>query len=122
MCLPRVGTWEFLNLLQCLGIGVQVHWHRECSKCAKTLDAYAVGSIVTISWGVSSRTGISRLWRNLSGYRRWAAWAGVITLDVAAVYEHVHLTMGAVSGFLFTLGGGWPTVWGDLDLVSCATG
>ena len=70
---------------------------------------------------VLSRTGIARLWRNLAGYLRWAAWAGVITLAVSAVCEHVCAAIGAVSVFLFTLGGGWSTV-GNLDLVRRAIG
>ena len=49
MCLPRVGAWGLLNLVQCLHRGFQVHWHRKCSKCAQTSGAYAVGGIVTIS-------------------------------------------------------------------------
>ena len=67
-------------------------------------------------------TGIARLWRNRAGYRRWDAWAGVITLANSAVYECVRLEIGPVSGVLFTLGGGWSTVWGTLDLVHRATG
>ena len=55
---------------------------------------------------VLSRTGISRLWRNLSGYRRWAAWYGVITLVIAAVCERMRVGMGAVSVDLFNIGGG----------------
>ena len=70
---------------------------------------------------VSSRTGTVRLWRNLAGYCRWAAWAGVITLAMAALFERVHVTIGAVSVVLFTLGGGRSTV-GNLDLVRRAIG
>ena len=44
-----------------------------------------------------STTGIARLCRNLSGYLRWAAWAGVMTLAVFAVCERVRLATGAVS-------------------------
>ena len=50
VCLPRVGVWGLLNLVQCLGRCGQVHWHRKCSKCAQTSGAYAVGGIVTIYW------------------------------------------------------------------------
>ena len=39
-----------------------------------------------------------------------------------AVFERVRLAIGAVSGVLFTLGDGWSTVWGTLDLVRRATG
>ena len=51
-------------------------------------------------------TGISRLWRNLRGYLRWAAWAGVTTLAVFAVCEQVRMATGAV----FTIGGWWELV------------
>ena len=68
------------------------------------------------------RTGIARLWRNWSGYRCLAAWAGVITLYMTAVCDRVHLTIGPVSGVLITLGGGWSTVCGTLELVRRATG
>ena len=61
-------------------------------------------------------TGIARLWRNLAGYRRWAAWAGLITLAMVAVCERVRVAIGAVSVVLFTLGGGRSMVW-NLDLV-----
>ena len=122
MCLPCVGAWGILNLFQFLGRGGQVHWHRKCSKCAQTLGAYAVFGIVTIALEVLSRTGIARLWRNWSGYCRWAAWVGVITLAMAEVCECVCLAIGAVSGVLFTLGGGWSTVWGNLDLLRRSTG
>ena len=71
---------------------------------------------------VLSRTGIARLWRNWAGYRCWAAWAGVITLAMDLVCERVRLAIGAVSGVLFALGGGWSTVWGNLDLVLRANG
>ena len=67
----------------------------------------------------------SRLWINWAGYRRWAAWdawAGVIKLTMAAVCDRVRLAIGPVSGVLFTVGGSWSTVWGNLDLVCCATG
>ena len=70
---------------------------------------------------VLSRTVIARLWRNLAGYCRWAAWPGVITLAMAAVCERVRAEMGAVSVVLFTLGGGRSTVW-NLDLVHRAIG
>ena len=43
------------------------------------------------------------------------------TLAMAAVCERVHLAIGAVSGVFFTLGGGWSTVWGTLDLVHRVT-
>ena len=52
------------------------------------------------------RTGIARLWRNLRGYLRWAAWAGVTTLSVFVVCERVRLATGAVS----TVGGLWDLV------------
>ena len=58
----------------------------------------------------------------MAGYCRWATWAGVITLVMAKVFERVCLAMGAVSGVLFTLGGGWSSMWGDMDLVCRATG
>ena len=48
MCLPRVGSWGFFNLVLFLGIGGQVHWHRKCSICAQTSGAYEVDSIVMI--------------------------------------------------------------------------
>ena len=70
---------------------------------------------------VSSRTGIVRLWRNLAGYCLWAAWDGVITLAMDAVFERVRVAMGAVSVVLFTLGGGRSTV-GNMDLVHRAIG
>ena len=41
----------------------------------------------------------------MSGYLRWAAWAGLIALAVLAVCERVSLAMGAVSIVLCTLGG-----------------
>ena len=41
---------------------------------------------------------------------------------MAAVCEGVRLAMGAVSIVLFTLGGGWSTVWGNMDLVRRAIG
>ena len=41
---------------------------------------------------------------------------------MAAVCEHLRLAIDAVSGVLFTLGGGWSTVWSNLDLVHCSTG
>ena len=46
----------------------------------------------------------------------------MVTLAMDAVCERVFLTMGAVSVVLFTLGGGWSTVWGNLDLVRRAIG
>ena len=46
----------------------------------------------------------------------------MITLAKAAVCESVRLEIGAVSGVVFTLGGGRSTVWGTLDLVRRATG
>ena len=57
----------------------------------------------------------------MAGYRRWAAWDGVITLAMAAVCERVSLAMCAMAGVLFTLGGGWSTVRVNLDLVRRAT-
>ena len=71
---------------------------------------------------VSSSTGIARLWRNWVGYCCLVAWAGVITLTMAAVFDRVHLAIGPVSGDFLTLGGGWSTVCGTLDLVRRATG
>ena len=68
------------------------------------------------------RIGIARLWRNWYGYRRWAAWDGVITLAMADVCDRVCLEIGPVSGVWITLGGGWSKIWGTLDLVRCATG
>ena len=41
---------------------------------------------------------------------------------MAAVYDHVHLKMGPMSVDLLTLGGGWSTICGTLDLVRCAAG
>ena len=120
MYLPRVGAWGLLNLVRFLDIGGQVHWHKKCSKCAQTFGAYA--RYCNGLPEVLSRTGIARLWRNRAGYRRWAALAGVITLAMAAVCKRVCMAIGAVSGVLFTLGGGWSTVWGTLDLVRRATG
>ena len=69
-----------------------------------------------------SRTGIARLLRNWSGYRCVDAWAGVITLAMAAVCDLVRLAIGPMSVDLFTLGGGWSTLCGTLDLVRRATG
>ena len=46
----------------------------------------------------------------------------MITLAMAAVCDRLRLEIGPVSGVLFTLGGGWSTVWGTLDLVLRATG
>ena len=40
---------------------------------------------------------MARLWRNLRGYLRCAAWEGVIALAVFAVCEQVRLATGAVS-------------------------
>ena len=71
---------------------------------------------------VSSRTGIARLWRNWSGYRCSAAWAGVITLAVTAVCDLVRLEISPMSGDFFTLVGGWSTVCGTLYLVCHAAG
>ena len=68
------------------------------------------------------RTGIARLLRNWYGYRCLADWAGVITLAMAAVCDRVCLAINPVSGDLLTLGGGWSTVCGTLNLVCCATG
>ena len=67
-------------------------------------------------------TGIVRLWRNWAGYRRLAAWAGVIKLAMAEVCDHVRLEIGPVSGDFLTLGGVWSTSCGTLDLVHCDTG
>ena len=68
------------------------------------------------------RTGIARLWRNWAGYCCLDAWGGVITLAMATVCDRVRLAIGAVSGNLLTLGGGWSTVCGTLDLVRRAIG
>ena len=67
-------------------------------------------------------TGIVRLWRNLAGYRRLAAWAGVIKLSMAAVCGRVSLEIVPVSGDLLILGGGWSLLCGTMDLVRHATG
>ena len=69
-----------------------------------------------------SRTGISRLWISWAGYRRLAAWAGVITLAVAVVFYILRLEIGPMSVYLFTLGGGGSTVCGTMDLVLRANG
>ena len=66
---------------------------RSCLYCKDCLDVF-------------SRTGISRLWRNLRGYLRWSAWAGVMTLAVFAVCERVCLATSDVS----TIGGLWDLV------------
>ena len=50
MCLPRIGAWGLLNLVQFFGRGGPVHWRRKCSKCVQTSGSYAVGGIVTIAW------------------------------------------------------------------------
>ena len=52
----------------------------------------------------------------MAGYLRWAAWAGLMTLAMFAVCEHVHLVMGAVSIVLCTLGG-VRSMEGTLDYV-----
>ena len=88
----------------CVNFGCLHSW-RYCNNCPEVL----------------SRTGIARLWRNLPGYRCWAAWDGVIILDIAAVCERVHAAMGAVPVVFFTLGGGRYTV-GNMDLASHAIG
>ena len=46
----------------------------------------------------------------------------MITLAMAEVCDGVLLTIGPVSGVLLTLGVGWSTVCGTLDLVRRATG
>ena len=51
-----------------------------------------------------------------------AAWYGVITLAVAAVFDIARLAIGPMSVDFLTLGGGCYTVCGTLDLVHCATG
>ena len=71
--------------------------------------------------GVLSRTGISRLLRNLDGYCCWAAWYEVMTLAMAAVFERVRREIVTVSIVLFTLGGGRSMV-GNLDRVRRAIG
>ena len=48
---------------------------------------------------------MAKLLRNLAGYLRCAAWAGVMALAIFAVCEGVRLEMGAVSIVLCTLGG-----------------
>ena len=40
-----------------------------------------------------------------------------MTLAKAEVCGRVRLSIGPVSGVVFTLGDGWSTVWGALDLV-----
>ena len=42
MCLPLIGAWGLLNLVQFLDIGGQVNWHKKCSKCAQTSGAYTI--------------------------------------------------------------------------------
>ena len=83
----------------CANFGCLLSW-RYCNDCSEVL----------------SRTGISRLWRNLAGYCRWAAWDGVITLAMAAFCEGVRVAMGDLSVVLFPLGGGRSAV-GNMDLV-----
>ena len=51
-----------------------------------------------------------------------AAWDGVITFSMAAVCDIMRLAIGPMSVDLITLGGGWYTVCGTLDLVCCDTG
>ena len=46
----------------------------------------------------------------------------MVTLAIAVVCERMRLAMGNVSGILFTLGGSWSMVWGNLDLVRHSTG
>ena len=41
----------------------------------------------------------------------------MITLAMTAVFDRVRLEIGPVSCVLVTLGGGWSTVCGTLDLV-----
>ena len=50
------------------------------------------------------------------------AWAGVITLPMAAVCDLVCLAIGPMSVDVLTLGGGWSMVCGTLDLVRRSTG
>ena len=46
----------------------------------------------------------------------------MIILTKAAVCDRVRLAIGPVSGVWLTLGGGWSTFWGTLDLVRRANG
>ena len=69
---------------------------------------------------VLSRTGIAILWRNWAGYRRLAAWAGVMVLALAVVFDIVRQAIGPGSVALSTLGGGGSTVCVTLDLVRYA--
>ena len=71
---------------------------------------------------VSSRTGIVRLWRNWAGYRRMAAWDGVMTLAMEVVCDLLLQAIGPGSISLCTLGCGGSTVCVTLDLVCCAMG
>ena len=71
---------------------------------------------------VLSRTGIARLWKNWAGYRSFSAWSGVITLATTVVCDRVHLEIGPMSCVFLTLGGGWSTVRGTLELVRRAIG
>ena len=60
---------------------------------------------------VSSRTSIARLWKNLAGYRRWAAQDGVITLAMAVVCECVCTEICCVSCFVHPWR--WPVHGGE---------
>ena len=68
------------------------------------------------------RTGIARLWINWAGYCHLDASAGVITLAMVEVCDHVRLAIGPMSGVFLTRGGGWSTVCGTLNLVRFDTG
>ena len=57
----------------------------------------------------------------MAGYRRWAAWDGVMALDMFAFCERVRLAMGAVSIILCTLVGA-RSMEGKLDRVRHAIG
>ena len=71
---------------------------------------------------VSSRTGISRLWRKWAGYGRLDAWARVMTLAMEVVCDIVLRSIGPRYVSLSTLGGGGSTVCVTLDLVRRAMG
>ena len=88
----------------CANFGCLRSW-RYCNNCSEVL----------------SRTGISRLLRNLAGYCCWAAWSEVMTLAMDAVFECVRREIVTVSIVLFTLGGGRSIV-GNLDRVRRAIG
>ena len=45
----------------------------------------------------------------------------MIILAKASVFDRMSMAIGLVSGVWLTLGGGWSTVWGNLDLVRRVT-